>query len=82
MEQIGVTNRMVKQRLALSNLITPILDIYRADEVSSSSLKPITLATEKQQNEWLALYNSEDDYVSSEYQLEGWLFGGNVSRAE
>ena len=82
MEQIGVTNRMVKQRLALSNLITPIIDIYRADEVSSSSLKPITLATEKQQNEWLALYNSEDDYVSSEYQLEGWLFGGNVSRAE
>ncbi|NRA88989.1 MAG: ParB/RepB/Spo0J family partition protein, partial [Rhizobiales bacterium] len=75
-DQFGVTERMVKQRLALSNLITPILDIYRADEISLSCLKLLTLATEKKQNEWLALYNSEDDYVPNEYQLKGWLFGG------
>ncbi|NRA86189.1 MAG: ParB/RepB/Spo0J family partition protein [Rhizobiales bacterium] len=76
-DQFGVTSRMVKQRLALSNLITPILDIYRAEEISLSCLKLLTLATENKQNEWLALYNNEDDYVPNEYQLKGWLFGGD-----
>lgn len=72
----GITERLVNQRLAISNLLPPILTAYRKEELDSQSLKHLTMATKKQQKEWLKLYNDEDNYAPTRHQLKSWLFGG------
>lgn len=71
----GVTERLVKQRLAIANLITPVLNAYRKDEINAVTVRSLTLATKKQQKEWWALYQS-DDYAPEGHALKQWLFGG------
>jgi len=72
----GITERLVTQRLAIANLITPILTLYRKDEIQPTTIRILTMATKRQQKDWLALFNSDDDYVPEGYQLKNWLFGG------
>jgi len=76
-DQFGVTERMVKQRLAIANLISPILTTYRKGEIEPSTVRLLTMATKAQQKAWLALHKSEDDYAPEGYRLKCWLFGGN-----
>jgi len=76
-DQFGVTERMVKQRLAIANLISPILTAYRKDEIEPSTVRLLTMATKAQQKAWLALHRSEDDYAPEGYRLKCWLFGGH-----
>lgn len=72
----GITERLVTQRLAIANLISPILTAYRKDEIQPSTIRILTMATKRQQKDWLALFNSDDDYAPEGYQLKNWLFGG------
>jgi len=72
----GVTERMVKQRLAIANIIEPILNAYRRDEIDASTLRNLTMATRKQQNTWWKLLKSEDEYAPTGRNLKSWLFGG------
>ena len=55
-DQFGVTERMVKQRLAIANLISPILTAYRKGEIEPSTVRLLTMATKAQQKAWLALH--------------------------
>lgn len=73
----GLTEIMVKQRLAIGNLLPKIRDAYRADEIDSESLRYLTMATKAQQKEWLALFEDGDENVPFGHQLKQWLFGGN-----
>lgn len=73
--QFGVTERMVRQRLALANLLPPILTAYRKAEISADSLRIMTMATKKQQKAWLTLHKG-DDYAPQGHALKRWLFGG------
>ena len=73
----GVTDRMVKQRLALADLHLPILNAYRRKDVNAGDLRLLTMATRKQQKAWWKLHNSEDDYAPTGYRLKSWLFGGD-----
>jgi len=81
----GVTELMVKRRLALANLIPEIRAAYTAEEIDSSSVTALTLATDDQQREWFDLWNSDDaEYVPTGRQLKAWLLGGEhipVSKA-
>lgn len=74
--QFGVTERLVTQRLAIANIIGPILTAYRKEEIGAETLRVLTMASKKQQRDWWALYNS-DDYAPEGYRLKQWLFGGN-----
>ena len=73
--QFGVTERLVKQRLAIANLISPILNAYRKQEVSAETVRALTLATKAKQKEWWKLFNS-DEYAPQGQRLKAWLFGG------
>lgn len=75
-DQFGITERLVKQRLAIANLIPPLLTAYRKDDVDPASLRLLTMATKAQQKAWLVLLKSDDEYAPEGYQLKCWLFGG------
>ncbi|MGC3939526.1 ParB/RepB/Spo0J family partition protein [Roseobacter sp. EG26] len=74
--QFGVTERLVTQRLAIANLLSPILTAYREDKIHPETLRILTMATKKQQRAWLKLLKSEEDYAPEGHRLKAWLFGG------
>ena len=73
----GVTDLMVKRRLALANLIPEIRKAYAAEEIDGDTITALTLASEAQQREWFDLWNDDDaEYVPTGRQLKAWLLGG------
>ncbi|MEM8497827.1 MAG: ParB/RepB/Spo0J family partition protein [Pseudomonadota bacterium] len=74
--QFGVTKKLVTQRLAIANLISPILTAYSKGEIEPETLRILTMATKKQQKAWLDLHRCDEDYAPEGYQLKSWLFGG------
>ncbi len=74
--QFGITERLVRQRLAIANLIGPILTAYRKDQIHPATLRLLTMATKKQQKAWLTLFRSEEDYAPEGFRLKQWLLGG------
>ncbi len=74
--QFGISERLVKQRLAIANLIPPILTAYRKGDIHASTIRILTMATSRQQKAWLVLFRSEDEYAPESNQLKSWLFGG------
>ncbi|MEL6502816.1 MAG: ParB/RepB/Spo0J family partition protein [Pseudomonadota bacterium] len=73
----GVTERLVKQRLAIANLYQPILTAYRKDEIGADTVRSLTLATKRQQKAWWALFTNDDEYAPQGRSLKAWLFGGS-----
>ncbi len=74
--QFGVTERLVTQRLAIANLIDPILNAYRREDIGVDTVRALTMASCKQQKAWWALFKDEDAYAPQGYALKEWLFGG------
>ena len=73
----GVTELMVRRRLALANLIPEIRKAFRAEEIDGSTVTALTLASEDKQREWFDLWNDDEaDYVPTGRQLKAWLLGG------
>jgi ParB family chromosome partitioning protein len=70
----GVTETLVKQRLAIANLYTPILKAYRDDKIKSSTIRLLTMASQSQQKEWFKLFTADQE--PPPYNLKSWLFGG------
>jgi len=67
----------VKRRLALGALIPDVREAYTNQQIDAASIRVLTMATEEQQAEWIALFNS-DDYCPTGQQLKAWLTGGGV----
>lgn len=72
----GVTERLVKQRLAIANLIAPILSAYRKEEIDAATVRALTLATKRQQKAWWDLFIDENERAPLGRALKSWLFGG------
>ncbi len=72
----GVTQRLVQQRLAISNLFNPILKAYRNEDIKPSTLRILTMATTRQQKAWWKLHKDEQSYAPLGNSLKSWLFGG------
>jgi len=72
----GVEERIVERRLALANLMPRIRDLYRSEELDSSDLQLLTMATKSRQREWLKLWDKND--APTGHQLKGWLLGGTA----
>lgn len=72
----GMTATMVKRIFALGNLLPPIREAYRAEEIDMATVRHLTLASKAKQKEWLALFRDEDSYAPRGHHLKAWLFGG------
>lgn len=76
--RFGVTELLVRKRLAIANLIKPLLTAYRKGAVDVHTLRLLTLATKKQQKEWFALFRDPDQNAPTHYRLKAWLFGAEI----
>lgn len=72
----GLSEVVVRQRLAIGNLLPKIKEAYRREEIDAETVRHLTLATKKQQQEWLALLEDEGAHVPFGEHLRHWLFGG------
>jgi ParB family chromosome partitioning protein len=72
----GAEEKDVVRRLALANLMPRIRDLYRSEDLDSSDLQLLTMATKTQQRDWLKLW--DDNNAPTGHALKGWLFGGTA----
>jgi ParB family chromosome partitioning protein len=73
----GISEQIVKRRLAVANLHPDIRRLYRADDIDTQTLQLLTLATKERQKAWLALHNDPDQEPPPPWQLKAWLLGGS-----
>ena len=78
----GITELMVRRRLALGELLPKIRDAYRSDDIDAETIRHLTMATKRQQRDWLKLFNDPEEYAPRGYQLKQWLFGGQQISTE
>ena len=78
----GITEVMVKRRLALGNLLPKIREAYRREEIDAETIRHLTLASKAQQKDWLALYEDTEQHAPRAWQLKQWLFGGQEISTE
>ncbi|HIP79791.1 MAG TPA: ParB/RepB/Spo0J family partition protein, partial [Kiloniellaceae bacterium] len=81
-ETFGITEVMVKRRLALGNLLPKIREAYRNEEIDAETIRHLTLASKAQQKDWLALFEDPENYAPRAWQLKQWLFGGQEISTE
>lgn len=74
--QFGVTDQLVRQRLAIAGLDPAIRKAFRNDKIEPSTLRALTMATKRQQKAWLKLFRDPHAYAPQGWQLKSWLFGG------
>ncbi|MFN0190980.1 MAG: ParB/RepB/Spo0J family partition protein [Aestuariivirga sp.] len=75
-DTFGVTEIMVKRRLAIANLAPKIRQAYRAEEIDGETLRALTLASKQQQKNWLALFEDPEQQAPRGSYLKRWLLGG------
>ena len=77
----GLTERYVRQRLALASLHSAIKDAYRVGDIEAEELQLLDAATRRQQKDWLGAFQAENDPNSEGegaprgHDLKQWLFG-------
>jgi ParB family chromosome partitioning protein len=72
----GLPEVGVKRILALGNLLPRIRDLYRKDRIDGPTIRHLTMASKRQQREWLALFDDPDSHAPCGYHLKAWLLGG------
>jgi len=72
----GISQQIVKRRLALAKLDPDIRRLYRAGEIDGQTLHLLTLATKERQKAWLALATDPEQDPPPPWQLKAWLLGG------
>ncbi|MCC0039954.1 MAG: ParB/RepB/Spo0J family partition protein [Brucellaceae bacterium] len=72
----SVTERLVRQRLAIATIMQPILNAYRREEIGADTLRAMTMATPRQQKAWWTLFRDEEAYAPQGRALREWLLGG------
>ena len=74
----GLTPAQVKQRLALGNLLPPIQNWFESGELDAPSVQALTMATKKQQREWVKIAKDKEQRTPTGKALRAWLSGGGV----
>ena len=78
----GITELMVKRRLALGALLPKIREAYRQEEIDAETVRHLTMASKRQQRDWLKLFGEPGEYAPRGYRLKQWLFGGQQIATE
>jgi ParB family chromosome partitioning protein len=76
--QFGVTELLVKRRLAIAELIDPILNAYRKGDIDGETIRQLTMATKAQQKAWLKLFRDPKEHAPTGRRLKVWLFGAEI----
>jgi ParB family chromosome partitioning protein len=76
--QFGVTELLIKRRLAISALMPQILGAYRDGDIEAETMQQLTLATTKQQKAWFRLVKNPKEHVPTGRRLKAWLFGAEI----
>lgn len=74
--QFGVTELLVRRRLAIADLIPAVLSAYRKGDIEPATIRQLTMASKAQQKAWMKLFRDPDQYAPTGHRLKAWLFGG------
>ncbi|MGH6616421.1 ParB/RepB/Spo0J family partition protein [Sphingomonas sp.] len=74
----GLPDLAVRRVLALGNLLPRIRDLYARQEIDAASIRHLTLASKRQQQDWLQLANDPQCCAPTGRDLKAWLLGGQV----
>lgn len=72
----GISEQIVKRRLALAALIPDVRRLYRQGEIDPKTLHLLTLATKDRQKAYVALAADPEQTPPPFWQLKAWLLGG------
>jgi ParB family transcriptional regulator, chromosome partitioning protein len=72
----GIAVATVRKRLAIARLLPAIQRAYRDERITAAELQTLTLATRRQQSEYLALLNDPKRNAPPHYKLRAWILGG------
>ncbi|HEX7694252.1 MAG TPA: ParB N-terminal domain-containing protein [Sphingomonas sp.] len=72
----GLPDLAVRRILALGNLLPRIRDLYAREEIDRATVRHLTMATKRQQAEWLKLVDDPDAHAPRGPSLKAWLTGG------
>jgi ParB family transcriptional regulator, chromosome partitioning protein len=72
----GLPVATVRKRLAIARLIPAIHRAYRDERINAAELQTLTLATRKQQAEYLAMLDNPKRNPPPHYKLRAWILGG------
>lgn len=77
----GLPDLAVKRILALGNLLPRIRTLYAEDKIDRATIRHLTLASKRQQRDWLALVDDPEQRAPTGAQLKAWLLGGQTIAA-
>ncbi|WP_298672624.1 ParB/RepB/Spo0J family partition protein [uncultured Sphingomonas sp.] len=66
----------VRRILALGNLLPRIRAMYAREDIDAATIRHLTLASKRQQQEWLALVDDAEQRAPMGHSLKAWLLGG------
>jgi ParB family chromosome partitioning protein len=72
----GISEQIVRRRLALADLVPDIRRLYRRGDIDAKTLQVLTLATRERQKAWLRLVTDPQETAPPFWQLKAWLLGG------
>ncbi|MES1973339.1 MAG: ParB/RepB/Spo0J family partition protein [Pseudomonadota bacterium] len=72
----GLPDLTVKRILALGNLLPRIRTLYADDKIDRVTIRHLTMASKRQQREWLRLIDDPEQRAPTGAQLKAWLLGG------
>ncbi len=72
----GLPDLAVTRILALGNLLPRIRTLYADDRIDRATIRHLTMASKRQQRDWLALLDDPEQRAPTGAQLKGWLLGG------
>ena len=75
-DNFGVDVATVRKRLAIARLVPAIHRAYRDERINAAELQTLTLATRKQQAEYLALLEDPQRNAPPHHRLKAWILGG------
>lgn len=72
----GIPDLAVRRVLALGNLLPRIRDLYAKERIDGATVRHLTMATKRQQQDWLKLADDPDQRAPTGSALKAWLTGG------
>ncbi len=72
----GLPDLAVKRILALGNLLPRIRAMYANEQIDRATIRHLTLASKRQQQDWLTLADDPQARAPTGPALKAWLFGG------
>lgn len=77
-DTFGLTETMVRRRLALGNLLPRLRDLTRRQEIDAETTRHLTMAPKARQREWLALFDDPKQWAPTGIQAKRWILGGQA----